>query len=285
MRPPRISVGAAIVAIAVAGTTASAFAVAGKVPSPITFQSASSNHESAVAATPSTTTPTSHHEPVAPAVRHERPVTAPSPAQPASEPVTTAPASQPVPTPLPHEVQAPVVPAPVAPEAGRTGEPPHATTTTAPAHSTEPERTTPTTASARPAEPERSTTTTAPAATTPTTTPAAAPATGERTTPLPVTMKLDCINAVSGTLGTATCTWTPSDSPAFASYRLFRTTATGAGQILFSGKDRGVTVYVDRPLQIGETRTYTVQALDAAGHVLATSAQVVATCCSQTPTK
>jgi hypothetical protein len=266
VRTPRISIGTALVAMVVTGTTASAFALSGgNVPSALSFQSASTSKAASVEEpkrpplpkpTTTTTAKPAHTEP--------RP-TEPKPVTPIVTTTTSAPGH--------HEEARPATtvttvaaPSTTVPVTGPKPEPrvEHPTTTVVPTTAppvTEPTRVEPTTTSS----------------TSPRTT-----ATTEKHVDIPVTMTLTCGTAVVNGMNAMSCGWTQSDNPAFASYRFFRSTDSGAGQILFTSTNPAKHSWgTTTGLTTGESSTYTVQALDASGHILATSPQVVVACCSQ----
>ena len=259
MRIPRISMGTALVAMVVTGTTASAFALSGTVPTPLHFESASSAKTAAVEEPkrppkpprPSTTTTTKPERRPEP-----RPATPPKPIDPPTsvttvsipkpEP-TTAPAPEPKierpPTTLPPTSLPPTTVKPI--ETPRVTEPPKVVDPT--------------------------TTTTAPRTTT-----------TEKPVVIPMTMSLKCGTAVVNGMNAMSCGWTQSTDPAFGSYRFFRSTDSGAGQILFTSTNPDKHSFgTTTGLVTGESYSYTVQTLDGSGHILATSGPLLVSCCSQ----
>jgi len=122
-------------------------------------------------------------------------------------------------------------------------------------------------------------TTAAPKPPTPTTAPTTVRPDAEEH-PIAPTMTLSCGTGYSNGTPASSCGWTKADLQAFASYRLVRAAKDGPGKILFTTTDRSRLGYGDLTLVPGTTYTYYAQAMDASGHIIATSGPVVVTCCS-----
>ncbi|MGQ0519652.1 MAG: hypothetical protein ACT4PX_00690 [Actinomycetota bacterium] len=121
------------------------------------------------------------------------------------------------------------------------------------------------------------TTTTAPAAVTTTTTTAPPPVT---TTTKPIArLELRCAPAWEDTVPVVTCTWTGSDDPTFAGWRLHRATNGGTKQVVFTSADRATRTYADRDVVAGGTYQYVIEAVSGAGRTLAKGGVVEVACC------
>lgn len=151
---------------------------------------------------------------------------------------------------------------------------PTTTTTVAPAPLVTP------TTTARPAptiaRPAPTTTTTAPAPVT-TTTNAPAPVT---TTTKPIArLDLRCAGAWEDTVAVVTCTWTGTDDPTFAGWRLHRSVNGAGKQVVFTSADGATRSYADRDVVAGGTYQYVVEAVSTAGRTLAKGGIVEVACC------
>jgi hypothetical protein len=113
----------------------------------------------------------------------------------------------------------------------------------------------------RPVEPTTSTTAPTTTTTTPTT-----------------TLSLKCSGGTDAGAPAVTCTWSPSTSSSFASYRLSRE-KPGTNRVVVSTTDnRSTTSYVDHDVQAGTGYGYWIEALDASGNVIARGTTTI-TCC------
>ena len=110
----------------------------------------------------------------------------------------------------------------------------------------------------------------------PTTSTSMAPTT---TTAAPTaTLSLHCSGGTDAGTPAVTCTWSPSTTSVFKSYRLSREKPGTNRVVVFTSDNRSTTSYADHDVQAGTGYGYWIEALDAAGNVIARGSATVSCC-------
>jgi hypothetical protein len=149
-------------------------------------------------------------------------------------------------------------------------------TTTAPTNGASKPATTPTTQAMRHLvvpgpDPSPSTTVATTPRREPTTTTTAAPTS-------PEALNLHCTAGMPGGTATVSCTWSPSNAPAFYAYRLTREKPGTNRVVVFTTNSRTATGYADHDVAAGAGYSYWIDALDTSGNVVGHGTTTV-TCC------
>jgi hypothetical protein len=99
------------------------------------------------------------------------------------------------------------------------------------------------------------------------------------TVPAPETLSLHCMTGTTGGNPVVGCTWSPSTSPSFKWYRLWRESQGSPMTVVFQSDNKTTTKYYDQAVQAGTNYYYKVDVTDAAGNVIGTSTVAPVTCC------
>ena len=105
------------------------------------------------------------------------------------------------------------------------------------------------------------------------------PAVTTTVAPKPETLSLSCAGAMVSGNPAVSCAWSQSSAPAFAGYRLYREVVGTPRVLVFSTSTRAQTSAGDKTVQAGTTYSYRVEAVDAAGNVVGSSAASSVSCC------